>query len=307
MKVMNSRAEQRKEIRLAPGFLMALPAVSGLLLFVALPFFMAVALSFSNLKLGSPIPLKFKGFDQYIKILSDPVFLRALYNNGVFALTVVPLQTFLALMLALLINRKMKGVTIFRTVFFMPVVFPMALVAVMWQLLYAPGSNGFINSVMEFISLGGWEPVDFLRNEHYALPALIVLSIWQGVGFQMVILLAGLQDIPGRLYEAAAIDGAGKLQQFLHITLPQLRNSLISVIIITSILSFRLFDQVDILTSGGPKNATVTVMYKAVRTAFEKQQIASASAMTVVFFLILLLITALQRKMMRQEGKVAGI
>ena len=284
---------------------LVLPAVVGLVAFVAVPFLLALFLSLTNLRLGSPLPLEYVGLRQYVRIFTAPSFQRALVNNAVFAMVVVPVQTTLALALAILLNRGLRGMAIFRTLFFMPVVFPMALVAVVWELLYAPGSTGTLNAFLGTVTLGWWEPKAFLHDAFWALPAIMVLSIWQGLGFQMVILLAGLQSIPDQLYEAASIDGAGKLSQFWHVTLPQLRNPLVFVVLLTGILAFRVFDQVQILTQGGPNDATTTVMYEAVTAAFSRQQVARASAMTVVFFLIVLAITLGQRMLVREEREVA--
>ncbi|NEP60482.1 MAG: sugar ABC transporter permease [Symploca sp. SIO2G7] len=280
---------------------MAAPAMAGLFLFVALPFALALVLSFTNLRLGSPLPMKWVGFEQYRRIFSDPTFFHALLNNGLFALVIVPVQTALALGLALLLNRPLKAMAVFRTLFFMPVVFPISLVAVVWTLVYAPNANGLMNAFLRFITLGLWTPKDFLHDPMLALPAIILLSLWQGMGFQMVIILAGLQSIPSVLYEAAAIDGSNKWNQFLHVTLPQLRNTLIFVMLVTSILAFRLFDQVKIMTQGGPNDATTTVMYEAVKIAFEQQKMAKGAAMTVVFFLIVLTITIVQRLLIKEE------
>jgi multiple sugar transport system permease protein len=190
---------------------------------------------------------------------------------------------------------------IFRSLFFMPVVFPLSLVAVVWILVFAPGPQGLLNHLLETITLGAWQARDFLHDSVWALPAISLTSIWQGVGFQMVILLAALQGIPQALYEAARVDGANGWQQFVFITLPQLRNAIIFVVLVTTILAFRLFDQVQIMTQGGPNHATTTVMYEAVNSAFGSQQVATASAMTVVFFIIVLLIALLQRAVSRHE------
>lgn len=280
---------------------MAAPALTGLFLFVALPFALAAVISFTNLRLGSPLPMQFLGIEQYQRIWLDPSFRRALLNNGIFALVVVPVQTALALGLALLLNRPLKGMALFRTLFFMPVVFPMSLVAVIWTIIYAPGANGMMNAFMEFVTFGLWEQRDFLHDPVLALPSIMLLSIWQGVGFQMVIILAGLQSIPTVLYEAAAIDGSNQWNQFRYVTLPQLRNTLIFVMLVTSILAFRIFDQVQIMTQGGPDDATTTVMYEAVKAAFEQQKMAKGAAMTVVFFLIVLAITIMQRVLVEEE------
>jgi multiple sugar transport system permease protein len=286
------------------ALLMAAPALFGLLLFVAVPFLLAVILSFTNLRLGSPLPLQFLGLEQYRRVLLDPNFQQALVNNGLFAVVMVPLQTALALGMAVLINRPLSVMTIFRTIFFMPVVFPMALVAVIWTIIYAPSANGMMNAILESITLGLWEPRDFLNDPQLALPAIMLLSLWQGAGFQMVIILAGLQSISGSLYEAAAIDGSNKWNQFRYITLPQLRNTLIFVMLVTSILSFRLFDQVQIMTQGGPNGATTTVMYEAVKASFEQQKMAKGAAMTVIFFAIVLAITSLQKVLTPEDNAI---
>jgi multiple sugar transport system permease protein len=288
-----------RDARLA--WLFASPALLGLSCFVLLPFVLSVILSFTNLRLGSPLPLEFMGFSQYQRIFSDQAFLAALRNNSLFALIVVPLQTALALLLALLVNQPLRGMVIFRSLFFMPVVFPLSLVAVVWIIVFAPGPQGLLNQVLETITLGAWQARDFLHDPVWALPAISLTSIWQGVGFQMVILLAALQGIAHELYEAARVDGANRWQQFVCITLPQLRNAIIFVVLVTTILAFRLFDQVQIMTQGGPNYATTTVMYEAVNSAFGSQQVARAAAMTVVFFTVVLLITLLQRAVARHE------
>ena len=292
--------EGMKNTRLA--WLFVLPALSGLLCFVLLPFVLSLILSFTNLRLGSPLPLEFVGFKQYQRIFTDSAFLAALRNNSLFALIVVPLQTGLALLMALLVNQPLRGMVIFRSVFFMPVVFPLSLVAVVWILVFAPGPQGLLNQLLETVTLGAWQARDFLHDSAWALAAISLTSIWQGVGFQMVILLAALQGIPHALYEAARVDGANQWQQFVCITLPQLRNAIIFVVLVTTILAFRLFDQVQIMTQGGPNHATTTIMYEAVNSAFGSQQVARAAAMTVVFFIVVLLLTLLQRAVGRQQG-----
>lgn len=284
----------------AAGMMMASPAVAALVLFVTLPFLLAVVFSFTNLRLGSPLPVQFVGLEQFRRILADGAFGQALLNNALFAAVVVPVQTALALGAALLLNQRLWGIAFFRAGLFLPVVFPMALIAVVWELIYAPGPTGALNSLLETVSFGVWEARDFLRDPQLAMPSIMVLSVWQGMGFQMVILLAAMQAIPEQLYEAASLDGAGRFSRFAHITLPQLRNALVFVGMVTTILAFRLFDQVQILTHGGPESRTTTVLYEAVTAAFTRQQIARASAMSVVFFLIVLALTLLWRRGIRE-------
>ncbi len=284
------------------GPLMASPAVLCLICFVAMPFLLAIVLSFTNLKLGSPLPLEFVGLEQFRRIFADDSFRRALLNNGIFALVVVPTQTSVALVLALALNQRIRGMVIFRALFFLPVVFPLSLVSVVWVLMFAPGPNGFLNGLLGALTLGEWVPKDFLRDPMLALPSIMVTSVWQGAGFQVVLLLAGLQAISHELYEAAQIDGAGPWQRFLHITVPQLSNTLTFVVVVTTILSFRLFDQVRIMTKGGPLDATTTVMFEAVRAAFDRQQLARGTAMTVVLFSVVLLVIGAGRRWSRSRG-----
>ncbi|MDQ0958489.1 multiple sugar transport system permease protein [Streptomyces sp. B4I13] len=287
------------------GLLMSAPALGGLIAFVGVPFVYAVVLSFYNVRLGSPLPPRFFGLEQYRRLFTDPdmsgPFLRALLNNLTFAVVVVPLQTGLALALAILLNRKLKAIGLFRSLFFLPVVFPMALVAVIWRLILARSGDGLLNSALDAVTFGNWGAFDWLGDGLTAMASVIVLSVWQGVGFQMVILLAGLQQIPGELYEAAQLDRASRWQQFRHVTLPGIRGTLVFVALLTSVFSFRVFDQVYVLVKGGglDEDATRTVMYQAVTTAFDQNNIGQASAITVVFFLIVVALTLTQRRVVR--------
>jgi multiple sugar transport system permease protein len=233
----------------------------------------------------------------YVIAAKDPTFYRSLLNNFLFALIVVPLQSGLALLLAMLINQKdIKGINVFRTIYFSPVVTSMVVISVVWVFLYS--QDGLINQFLGVIGLG---PFDWLTSPQSAMIAIIIMSVWQGVGFQMVIFLAGLQGIPDVLYEAAGIDGAGTLRKFWNVTIPQLRNTIIFVAISTTILAFRLFTQVDVMTSGGPQDATTTVVYHAVEQGFRNQRIGYGASISVVFFIIVLVIALLQRRVLQSE------
>lgn len=269
------------------GHCFVLPALTGLGLFVICPFLLALAFAFTNLRLGSPFAVEFVGGQQFARLAQDPTVHQAVRNNVCFSVLVVPLQTAAALALAILLQGRGAGLALLRAVFFLPVVLPMSLVAVIWGMLYAP--HGPLNALLLRCSGGLWQPLDFLHDPRSALAALIVLSIWQGLGMQMVILLAGLQGIPPVLYEAALLDGAGPWNRFRHITLPQLRNPLMFTAVATAILSFRVFDQVQILTQGGPVGSTATIVFLMVTTVFERLQIGQASALTVLFFGLVLL------------------
>ena len=255
----------------------AAPALMLMLIFLVIPFFIAIYYSLTNARLVSgPLHTNFVGLGNYIHMLGDDSLHRALLNNSVFGIVMVPVQTGLALLLAILVNQKLRGMAVFRTIYFSPIVTPLVVVAVVWSFLYNPG-QGLIN---EFI---------WLSNPELALPAIILLSLWQGVGFQMVVYLAGLQGIPESLYEAARVDGAGPWSQFWHITLPQLRNTIIFVLIATTILSFKLYTQVEVMTQGGPENATATVVWYIVRQSIHNVRVGYPSAIAVIFFLILLI------------------
>ena len=296
-------ATKRRDTKAA--LIMVSPAVLLLLAFVVVPFIAAGWLSLHNVRLNSGRPATWFGLEHYTRLLTDPEFYRALFNNFIFALIVVPVQTGLALGLAMLLNRPLRGMAAFRTMFFMPVVFPMALVAVIWKLIYSRDTLGMLNAFQDAISFGHLGPYDWLGNPATAMLAIIILSIWQGVGFQMIILLAGLQGISPTLYEAASIDKANAWQQFRNVTLPGMRNTLIFVVLVTTIFSFRLFDQVWILTQGGPDNATTTVMFQAVTAAFTENNVGRGAAITVIFFIIVLLITLIQRRLLREDREVS--
>ena len=282
------------------GFTFALPGLALLLVFLAIPFAMAIGLSFTNLRLGSPLGIRWVGLENYTETLGDAGFWKAFFNNVWFAAIVVPIQTALALWLAIIVNQKIRGVKVFRAIYFAPVVVVMAVAATIWLLLYSP-DRGLINGFLRFVSFGAIES-EWLDSTTMALPAIMIMSIWQGVGFQMVILLAGLQDIPNELYDAAAIDGASRWEQFRFVTVPQLRNTLIFVVTVTSILAFRLFDQVWVMTRGAPLGSTRTMMLEMVEVGFERQQIARGSAIAVIFFLIVLTATLVQRMVLKEEG-----
>ncbi len=286
------------------AWLFSSPALILLLVFLAIPFVMAIYLSFTDQRLipNPNLPTQFVGLRNYIRLIDDEAFIRGLLNNFYFVLVVVPIQTSLALFLAILINQKIKAVNTYRTIYFSPVVTAMVVVAVIWTFLYNP--SGLINAFIGFISFGALGPYNWLQNTKLVFPAIMVLSIWQGVGFQMIIYLAGLQEIPTELYEAAEVDGASKWKQFVNITWPQLRNTTIFVVLTTTILAFKLFDQVKVMTDGGPQNASMTTILYVINTGWGTLKVGYASAISVIFFIIVLVISLLQRGVIREERAV---
>jgi multiple sugar transport system permease protein len=239
-------------------------------------------------------------------LATDPVFWRSLMNNFYFSIMVVPIQSGIALILALLVHQRLRGSQIFRTIFFGPVVTSMAVMAVVWIFLYNP-DYGLFNRALNTLTGGLFGNPNWLGEKNLAMPAILIMSVWQGAGFQMVLFLAGLQNIPLILYEAAEIDGANRWQRFRHVTLPGLRNATTFVVITTTIASFRLFTQVDVMTQGGPiDNATSTVVFHAIRVGFKGLSLGYASAVSFVFFLIVIAITFALRWALRDRGAVSN-
>jgi multiple sugar transport system permease protein len=241
------------------------------------------------------------GDSRVVVLAGDAVFVRSLINTIVFTMVIVPVQGGLALLLALLINSRMRGVNVFRTIYFIPVVMSMVVVSLLWRFIYSP-QGGLLNGMIGAITFGAVRPVDWLGDTALALPAVMLMSIWQAVGFQMVIWLAGLQLIPTHLYEAAALDGAGRWAQFKDVTWPGLRNTAIFVFITITIAAFGLFTQIDVMTRGGPLDSTSTVIFQAVEQGFRKQDLAYGSAISVVFFVLVLVVALVQRRLTREKS-----
>jgi multiple sugar transport system permease protein len=275
---------------------------------MVLPFVLAFILAFTDQRLvpNPDLPTRFIWFRNFVRMFDNEEFLGALWNNTYFVLLVTPIQTALALGMALAVNQKLKGVRLFRTIYFMPVATAMAVVAVIWTLLYMK-DGGLINSIITTVSFGRIDPHDWLGESHLIMPAIMVLSIWQGAGYQMLIFLAGLQSIPIDLYESAMLDGANRWKQFRFITLPMLKNTMIFVIVTTTIFAFQLYAQIRIIKTGGstaPIGDFRSMVYLIAEEGMSNQKIGYASAITVVFFLIVLVINQSQRIFMREERQI---
>lgn len=280
------------------------PALILLVVFLITPFVMAFILSFTNQRLVSPLPTRFIALRNYVRFFTDADFWQALRNTFVFTVVVVPVQSGLALILAVLINRRLPAINIFRGIYFLPTTITMVVVSVVWVfLLQAP--EGLVNYSVRILTFGRAGPYDWLRNIGLALPTIMVVGIWQGAGFQMIIYLAGLQGIPSATYEAARIDGANIWQQFWHITMPGLRNTHIFVLVTTTILAFKLFTQVEVMTGGGPLGATNTLVRYIFVSGYRELRVGYAAAISVVFLLIVLAISLLQRRLFAEAREVA--
>ena len=233
-------------------------------------------------------------------LASDVVFMKAIVNTLIFVLVVAPLQAGLALVLALLINQRLRGINVFRTIYFMPVVVSIVVVSLLWRFIY-DGNDGLLNDLLSGLTFGLFQPIDWLGQPSTALGAIIAMSIWQAVGFHMVIWLSGLQTISPTLYEAGAIEGASRWQTFRYITWPGLRNTAVLILIVITIQAFGLFAQIDVMTGGGPLDSTQTIVFQAVERGYGKQDISGGSAISVVLFFIVLSISLIQRWLTREK------
>ncbi len=241
------------------------------------------------------------GGTKYTILASDVVFMKSMVNVFYFVLVVVPLQSGLALILALLVNQQISGVNVFRTIYFIPVVVSMVVISILWKFIYDP-SNGLLNNILGQLTFGAFEPVDWLGNTSTAMPAIMGMSIWQAVGFHMIIWLAGLQTIPGVLYEAAEVSGANTWQKFRYVTWPGLHNTFIFILITITIAAFGLLVQINEMTRGGPLDSTQTPIFQMLIRGYEKQDIAMGSTIAVVFFLIVVVVAMVQRYITREDS-----
>lgn len=280
----------------AVGWVMLLPAAVLIVTFLLVPIGLTFGLAFTNARLVSPEPAQFVGMDNFVALFTDDTFWASLRNTIIFTVVIVPLQSGLALVLALLVNTRTRGTTFFRTVFFLPVVTSIVVVSMLWLFMYQ--KDGLINVLLARVGIQG---PDWLGDPHWALLAIILMSAWQAMGFHMIIWLAGLQTVPAELYEAASLDGATRWQQFAHVTWPGLRATRTFILITITIAAFGLFTQVQIMTQGGPLNSTTTLVFQAVRSGFQQQQTGYASAISLVFFVLVLAVTLIQRFLTRDK------
>jgi multiple sugar transport system permease protein len=284
------RLGRRKSEAIA-GYLFLLPDVIGLTLFVALPIAAAGYLSLHDWNgLSDPV---FVGFANFQELLADAAFMDALRITVTYVVLFVPSVMILSLALAMLVNQKLRFTWFFRSAYFVPAMFSLVVASVVWTQMYQQRS-GLLNSVLGAVGIA---PQPWLGAPSQALLAVVIVALWQGVGYSMIIFLAGLQDIPAEYYEAAAIDGAGGWQRFWWITLPLLRRTTLFVAITSLIAAFQVFDPIYVLTSGGPANSTTTSVYYVYENAFFFLRFGYASAMSVVLFLIILAFTGVQLKL----------
>ena len=278
-----------------------LPASVLLGVFVIWPLLRAVLWSFTNADLLAPAQADAVGASNYSDLLTDPRFRRAFANTALFAVLIVPLQTALAFLLALWVNRPEPAWRWLRTVFFAPVVISMPVLAVLWTLLYQPAQGGQMGLVNTVVGWFGIPPQSWLREPALALPSIVAMSIWQGVGVQMMVFLAGLQAIPRELLESARIDGANGFRRVIHVILPLMKNTVVFVVTVTTILAFRLFVQPYLMTRGGPGNSTLSLIQSIYETTFIAQDLGRACAAALLFLLLVSALTLGLRALSKED------
>jgi len=283
--------------RTMAGWWFVAPALSVIAVFFVLPVLAALMVSFTDFDiyaLADLRNLRFVGLRNYVQLLETPLFWHALGNTLYFVIVGVPLSIGASLGVALLLNSPLvRARSFFRTALFIPVVTTLVAVAVVWRYLLST-RYGLINYALDRIGIA---PVDWLGDPHWAMPAIILFAVWKSFGYNMLILLAGLQSIPQELYEAARIDGASRVQQFRYITVPTLAPLLLMVSILTIAGHFQLFAEPYVMTQGGPLQSTVSVLYFMYEEGFKWWNLGSASAVAFVLFLFIFAVTALQLRL----------
>ncbi len=266
--------------------LLVLPALAGTFVFIIIPVFFSFYLSFCKWDLLSNI--EFVGLKNYFELLSSSNFGLIIQNTFVFAISTAIISIILPLILAAVLNNKIRGSEFFKTAYFLPFITPMIVIAIAWEWIFDP-NNGLLNYVLR-------AHINWLYDTKTAMIALIMVSAWKLVGYNMVIFLSGFSAINPNLYEASKIDGANAVQTFFRITLPMLSPTIFFVLVITTISSFQVFDLIYLMTQGGPMDSTNVLVYWIYKNAFEFFNIGEASAGAYILFLIILLLTVLQWK-----------
>ncbi len=266
------------------GWLFILPALVGTLIFIIIPVICSFALSFSKWDLLSPI--EFVGLENYRLLFKEPLFYKILINTVVFAISTSVFGVIIPLILACILNSKIRGSEFFKTAYFLPFITPMIVVGVIWEWIFDP-NIGFINYILNI-------HINWLYDSNFAMPALIIVSVWKLIGYNMIIFLGALSAISQNMFEAAKIDGANPIQTFIYVTVPLLSPSIFFVVIITAISSFQVFDLIYLMTQGGPLDSTNVLVYSIYKNAFEYFNVGKASAIAYVLFFIILVLTLIQ-------------
>ncbi len=276
-------------------YLFLLPCFVALILFSFIPFLQGLYFALTSYPLlKSP---EFIGFKNFERLTRDPLFLASLRNTLVYMITTVTLRVIIGLILAVLLNIRLRGRILFRTIFYLPVIAPLVTVSVVWRIIFDTYS-GVLNAGLDLLGIA---PVPWLTSTAWAMPAIVIMSVWKTFGWNIVVFLAGLQSIPGSLQEAALIDGASRWQAFRHVTLPLLRPTVLLAVVMSTISASQVFDQVYVMTGGGPGYSTMTLGQMVYTAGFQDYEMGYASAVSVVLLLITLIFTMIQFKGFGQE------
>ena len=268
--------------KLSP-YLFLLPAIAVLVVFFFIPFFQTIGLSFFDYSNNIYNP-DFAGINNYIAILKNPVFYKVMGNTIIYLLVAVPILSIFPLFLAVLINQKIRGVTLYKILIYLPVIVSIVVAAIAFKWLYA--QEGILNYFMQTLHLPA---VGWLTDPKYAIYSVIILTVWKGTGYYMMIYLASLMSVPQELYEACDIDGANFWQKHLTVTVPHLIPTIALVSTISSISAMKIFAEIYVMTKGGPLNSTKTIVYYIYEKAFENLDLGYASAMAVILLVIVMI------------------
>lgn len=266
------------------AWIFILPAVIGTLIFIIIPVICSFGLSFTHWDLLNPI--EFVGFDNYKEIFSEPIFYKIFWNTIVFALSASILGVLIPLVLACILNSKIRGAEFYKTAYFLPFITPMIVIGVVWEWIFDP-NIGLLNHVLHL-------HINWLYDTNFAMPALIIVSVWKLIGYNMIIFLSALAGISQSMFEASKIDGANAFQTFKNVTVPLLSPTIFFVVIITAISSFQVFDLIYLMTQGGPLDSTNVLVYAIYKNAFEYFNAGKASAIAYVLFVVILVLTLIQ-------------
>ena len=271
------------------GYLLIAPAFLIYGLFVLVPIAVTIGMSFTDFNLKT---FSFVGFQNYIDLFSDNVFIKSLLNTVLYSVITIPISLALGLALASLLNQKLRGRGFFRTLFYMPNIFSMVAVSMAWLYLFDT-NNGILNRILDIFGIA---PIGWVTSSSTALLSIVIMSVWNTTGYNMILFLSGLLSIPEYLYEAASIDGATRFRKFVNITIPQLAPTTFFVFVMACINSFQVFGQVLIVTNGGPLNSTTTIAHQIYKNGFEYYKMGYASSQAVILLIIILLITLVNFK-----------
>ena len=279
----------RKKLKPLP-YILIFPTAAFVALFTAWPVLLSIYQSFfrqrmNNIRFREPT---FIGLGNYVDLFTDPYFIKVIGNTLYYIIGTVPISIILGLLFALLVNRKVRGIGFFRLAFFHPMVMPMVSAATIWMFFFTP-DYGLFNSALRFLGYSG--PENWTGNPNMALLAVIIVAIWKNSGYYMIYYLAGLQNLPRSVYDAAALDGANGWQTLWLITFPLLRRTTVFITIIAFIDAFRTIDHIYVLTSGGPSRASAVLLFELWLQRFEYQDIGVSAAITVVFVIVLVAFT----------------